>query len=95
MKIDAYNKVAQLYQTNNKTTKIKETKAKAKAEKDKLEISQFGHDINIAKNAVAKVADIREDKIAEIKEKMSQGAYEMSNTELADKLVEKFTNSIF
>ena len=93
MKIDAYNKVAQLYQANNKTAKVKETKLKT--EKDKLEISRMGQDINIAKNAVAEVSDIREDRIEEVKKKMSEGAYEMSNAEIADKLVEKFMQGIF
>lgn len=92
MKIDAYNKVAQLYQANNKATKVKEIKSKS--EKDKVEISRMGQDINIAKHAVAEVSDVRTEKIEQIEKKMSEGVYEISNAEIADKLVEKYMQDI-
>ena len=87
MRIDAFNKVSQLYQTNS----VKNTaKTRNSSFSDKLEISQLGKDYQVAKQIVAQTADIREDKVNEIKQRMEAGTYEISNEELAEKLVEAY-----
>ena len=91
MRIDAFNKVSQLYKANN----IKETaKSKRAGFSDTLEISQAGKDYQIAKQAIAHTADVREDKVNEIKQRMEAGTYEVSIDAVADKLVEEYFKNI-
>lgn len=84
MRVDAYNKVMQLYQTNNKTktTKVNETKST-----DKVEISRTGKDYQVAKKAIANVPDVRMDKVNDIKKRMESGTYNINMEEVADKLL--------
>lgn len=89
MRIDAFQKVSQLYQAN-KTTKVK--KSQTKGIKDKVEISQVGKDYQTAKAAVAAAPDIREDKVESIKQRIAAGTYDVSKEELADKLIESYFN---
>lgn len=89
MRIDAFNKVSQLYQANS----VKSTsKTRSSSFSDKLEISQLGKDYQAAKQIVAQTADVREDKVNEIKQRMEAGTYEVSSEELAQKLVEAYFN---
>lgn len=87
MRVDAYNKVMQLYQSNNKTntTKVNETKSS-----DKVEISSTGRDYQVAKKAIANVPDIRMDKVNDIKKRMESGTYNINMEEVADKLLENY-----
>ncbi len=87
MRIDAFNKVSQLYQANS----VKNTsKPKSGSFSDKLEISQVGKDYQAAKQIVAQTPDIREDKVQEIKQRMEAGNYSVSSEELAKKLVDAY-----
>lgn len=92
MRIDAYNQVSMLYQTTAKS-KVKSTSSTSV--NDKLEISQFGRDLQIAKAAVTGASDVREDRIAEVKAKYAAGEYDVSNDELAAKLAEKYQTTLF
>ena len=56
MRIEAYNQVQQLYQAK-RTGKAQNSPAAAKT--DKLQISSFGRDIQVAKAAVAAAPDVR------------------------------------
>ena len=87
MRIDAFNKVTQLYQTN-KTKKAAATDGKVSFA-DKLEISQAGKDFQTAKTAVASEPDVPEDKIAAIKAQMEAGTYSVSPRDIAEKLVSR------
>ena len=87
MRIDAYNQVAALYQTN-KAVNVPKT-AKAQGPKDQVQISQAGKDYQIAKQAVANASDIREDKVAELKSKISSGNYNVNSDDFASKLLER------
>lgn len=87
MRIDAYNKVNQIYQTNRVATTSKEKKTSFR---DQLEISQTGKDYQVAKQAVATSSDIRMNKIEEIKQRMQAGTYKISSADVADKVVEDF-----
>ena len=91
MRIDAYAQVQQLY-GNKKTHKVqKENKTTFR---DQLEISSKGKDIQTAKSALANTSDIREDKIADIKAAIQDGTYEVSNASFADKLLEKYSQTL-
>ena len=97
MRIDALNQVSQLYQTS-KPKKV--LKNKENDTSDKFEISQSAKDYQTAKTltAQAKVktsSDIREEKVAELKEAVTSGAYNVSAAEIADKMIGKYFDSIF
>ena len=57
MRIEAYNQVQQLYQAKQAG---KTQKSAAAGRTDRVQISSFGKDIQIAKAAVASAPDIRE-----------------------------------
>ncbi|MDE7326785.1 MAG: flagellar biosynthesis anti-sigma factor FlgM [Lachnospiraceae bacterium] len=84
MRIDAFNRVSQLYQANSTKKTISAGK---KGAKDCVEISRLGHEFQTARAAVAKAPDIRGDKVAAIKESMADGTYSMDMDALADKLL--------
>lgn len=87
MRIDALNQVSHLYQAN-KTKKI--SKSSETEKKDQFEISQSAKDYQTAKKALSQTPDIREDKVAEIKNAMNTGTYNVSAQEIADKMVSKY-----
>lgn len=87
MRIDAFKKVSQVYNTS-KVTNVKKTTGSSFS--DKLEISQVGKDYRAAKNVVAQTPDIREDKVADIKKRMESGSYNVNMQEVADKLVDRY-----
>lgn len=91
MRIDAFNKVSELYQSNTiKSSKnVKETSFF-----DKLEISQTGKDYQIAKQALKSVPDVREDRVKEMKERIASGTYNVSAEEVANKIVENYYNEL-
>ena len=91
MRIDAYAQVQQLY-GKKKTYKV--SQGTGTAFMDQLEISSKGKDIQIAKNAVANVADVREDVVAPLKKAVNAGTYEVSGEQFAQKLFEKYNSGI-
>lgn len=92
MRIDAYNQIASVYGTSKKPAASKASKAQSA---DKIEISQFGRELQIAKQAVKAAPDIREDKVAEMKAKIESGSYNVSAEDFAAKLAEKYGTTIF
>ena len=86
MRIDAINRVSQLYQANN-TKKV--AKANNTEKFDSVQISQMGKDYQVAKAAVATTPDVRTDLVADIKTRMQNGTYDVSMEMLADKLLAK------
>ncbi len=87
MRIEAYTQVQQLYNTK----KVSKAQAKGSAGlSDKLQISDFGRDIQIAKQAVAASQDVREDVTASIKSQMQVGTYDVSVERFADKLLKRY-----
>ena len=88
MRIDAYNQVAQIYKTN-KTGKVRNASSAASA-RDEVQISSFGRDYQIAKQAVQEASDIRTDKVAELKAKVASGNYHVDNGDFASKLLAKY-----
>ena len=91
MRIQSYIQVQQMYNTQkpNRTQKSTQTSFS-----DKLQISTMGKDIQTAKAALANTSDIREDKIADIKSAIKDGSYEISNESFADKLLERFSQTL-
>ena len=86
MRIDSMNQVSQVYRMN-KPRKV--NTAYQAQNSDRVEISQLGKDIQIAKKAVSATPDIREDKVASMKVALANG-YSVSDSDIADKLLESF-----
>ena len=84
MRIDAINRVSQLYQANS-TKRV--AKATDTAKYDSVQISQMGKDYQVAKAAVAATPDVRTDLVADIKSRIQNGTYDVTRDMLADKLL--------
>ncbi len=92
MRVDALNQVSQLY----KQTKPKKvTQTNTSYAKDEFQISQTAQDYQIAKKAVSEASEVREEKVAEFKEALASGTYNVSSQEIADKMVSKYFDSLF
>lgn len=85
MRIDAYNAISKMYQINS----VSGTKRVdgVTSLSDKLEFSQTAKSYQTAKAAVYGAPDVRKDKVAEIKARMSAGNYNISSEAIADKLL--------
>lgn len=93
MRIDAYHAITQVYQANQVNRKAAEKMDKAG--NDRFEMSDFGKTLQVAKKAVTDVPEVREERIAEMKEQLEDGTYEVSNEELAKRITDKIFNGLF
>lgn len=93
MRIDAYNAVNQIYQTNAaaKTASV----AKKQSASDKFEISSEAKTYQAAKAAVSQADDVRADKVAMIKAQMEAGTYHVSAQAVAEKMMSKVETLTF
>ena len=91
MRIESYSQIQQIYNANK--TVDKSGKVNSNGFKDKLNISNAGKDLQVAKNAVAGTPDIREDKVASIKAAIDNGTYDVSGEEFAEKIMEKLSQA--
>lgn len=80
MRIGSVANVNQVYTSNYEVTNNKKA-----IMKDQVSFSQTARELQIAKQAVKDVDDVREDKVAEMKKKMA-GGYDVTADQLADKL---------
>ena len=88
MRIEAYSAVSQAYQAS---TQVKNVNSNKKVGRDdKLEISQTGKDINVAKKAMQNAPEVREDRVAAIKKQMEEGTYAVSMEDVANKIMSLF-----
>lgn len=85
MRIEAYNAVSQIYQSNSAAASRKSDMASSSS--DSIEFSQTAKNYQTAKAAVSSAADIREDKVARIKAQMAAGTYNISLEAVADKIL--------
>ena len=87
MRIDAMNQVSQIYQ---KSGTRKAAQANRTSFSDKLELSQIGKDMQVAKAAVKASPDVRQSRVDELKTALANGTYSVSNEDLAEKLAGYF-----
>lgn len=85
MRITGIGNIMDSYQAQ-KSTPIE--KSKKKMGSDVLDISSVAKDYQVAKAAIRKQADVREEKIADIKNRIQSGTYNVSAKEIADKMVD-------
>lgn len=91
MRIDAMSEISQVYQANGKMKRVESTRAMSK---DSVQISGFGRDLQIAKEAVANAPDVRMDKVNEIKTAMANGTYNVPMSAVAEKLLSQSEQTI-
>lgn len=92
MRINTVNNVSQIYQANSAARYNQMNKTTSK---DSLEISSVAKDLQAALNAVKQSEDVRLDRVNELKKQMDSGTYQVSNKEVADKLVERFFSNMY
>ena len=88
MRIDAYIQISQIYGVNGK---MKTSQASRVSKTDKVEISSFGRDLQIAKQAVANSPDVRTDKVEQLKSQIKNGTYNVDADSFAEMLLQKFS----
>ena len=88
MRIDAYNQISQIYGVNGK---VKTAQVSRTSQTDKVEISSFGRDLQIAKQAVKDSPDVRTDKVEQLKSQIKNGTYNVDADSFADMLLQKFS----
>jgi len=87
MRVDVINHINQMYQSSG----IKKANRAGQIQKqDAYEISQSAKDYQVAKKAVAEASDIREEKVARLKEAIASGTYNVSSQEIADRIVSNY-----
>lgn len=62
---------------------------------EKVDLSTRAKDIQQAKNALAKLPDVREEKVQEIKTQVKKGIYNINAGKIADKMVKESIINIF
>lgn len=87
MRIDALNKIGHVYGANGR---LKVNHTAKTSSSDKVEISTFGKDLQVARQAVSNAPDVREDKVAEYKSRIQAGTYDVSSESFADKMLEEY-----
>jgi negative regulator of flagellin synthesis FlgM len=58
---------------------------------DQISLSTAGKDMQVAKNALAKTPDVRENKVNDIKAQLENGTYDVDPEAFASKLLSAFT----
>ena len=89
MRIDTYNAVASLYKMNQ-PRKANNAYGASAYSKDEVSISRAGKDFQLAHQAVANASDVREDKVAALKQQIESGNYNVKPEDFASKLLEKY-----
>ena len=90
MRIEAYNAISQVYSAK-KPQQV--SKSQSAYGRDQFQISSIGRDLQTLKQAVAASPDIRTDVTEPIKTAMNNGSYNVSNSDFAAKLLEKYQAS--
>ncbi|SCY86926.1 flagellar biosynthesis anti-sigma factor FlgM [Alkaliphilus peptidifermentans] len=79
-------KVMKIYDKANKTAA--EGVKGADFPKDKLELSNNVKELQMAFRALKNLPEIREEKVKEIKDRIQQGTYNVTGSEIAEKMLE-------
>jgi negative regulator of flagellin synthesis FlgM len=60
-----------------------------------VNLSRASKEVQLAKEVIESAQDIREDKVAVIREKIESGSYQVNNQAVAEKLVNEFIDNLF
>jgi negative regulator of flagellin synthesis FlgM len=90
MRIGTYNRVNQVYSANSTKKSATSGSTGNASFMDHISLSTTGKDMQVAKNALAKTPDVREDKVNDIKEQLENGTYNVDPEAFASKLLSAF-----
>lgn len=93
MRIDAYNQINQIYGVS-KTKKAGKTGRGSSTTTDQVSFSSVGRDMQVAKATLAKVPDVRQEKVDAIKSSIQNGTYNVSNESFAERLVSAYQSRL-
>ena len=83
-------------QQNGQTAETEDEKGRANVGEDSVELSQSARDLQRAQKALPDLPDIREDKVAALKQQIENGTYNIRADKIAaNMLKESLCNDIF
>lgn len=88
MRINGINNVNNVYKSKKANKAYEATNVSSS--KDTLAISDFAKELQVAKQAVSAAPDVRQEKVDNIKQQMEAGNYNVTASQLADKLLKKY-----
>lgn len=56
---------------------------------DEVRLSEFSRDVQKVQEGLAKIQDVRAEKVAELKAQISEGKYAVSGQDIAEKMIER------
>lgn len=79
---------------NNKTNAVKlgDKNAKADARKDAFTLSTLAEDYQAVRKVLVNVPDVRADRISQVIAKLESAGYQVSASEIADKILQDLDN---
>ena len=95
MRIGTLNMINQVYNTGSAKKSGSTVGAGYASFQDEISFSKTGKDMQVAKNALAGVPDVREAKIAELKSRIEAGTYDVSLDDFAAKLAATYASQTF
>jgi len=95
MRIGSINMMNQLYGTGAAKKPGNVSTSGYTSFQDQVAFSTTGKDMQVAKNALAGVPDVREAKIADIKSRIDNGTYDVSVDDFASKLISAYQSQVF
>lgn len=90
MRIGTYNMINQVYGNKNAKKTNAASSTSYASFKDEVSFSSMGKDMQVAKNALAGVSDVRASRVEELKAKVQSGTYDVSPEAFADKLIKAY-----
>lgn len=87
MKIDT-SKISQLLNNYDKKAKTNQAAQQENEQKDKVAVSDQALQVQKGKQAYEELPDLREDKVAELKEQIRSGSYDVSGEEIAGAMLD-------
>ena len=87
MRVGTFNQIAQVYGSQPVNKKYNSSQIDAASTQDQVSFSAAGKDMQIAKNALNNVPDIRQDKVNELRARIANGTYQVSAEDFAEKLM--------
>jgi negative regulator of flagellin synthesis FlgM len=93
---DTTAQMVQQYQRNDNQNQVIDKKTgNTSAPEEKVAISSIAKDINQLKNIVAKLPEIREEKVQELRFQIEKGNYNIDGAKIAEKMVGESLIDIF
>lgn len=92
MRIGTYNMINQIYSTSTPKKSTTANSTGYASFTDQISLSSAGKDMQIAKNALAKLSDVREDKVNDIKARLADGSYKVDAEDFAAKLIASYAS---